>query len=157
MRRLILPFLIATALWAQTPGAPPSNVIQFYGAGGGVHGFGPAQMFAYSSLSQCFTGDTCTTEINEYVRMKGGTVGTSARAGVSKVLYRFGPFTAGLVGDVGVAEGPTGSASGALSGRGFVLGQIRKSHWYYVLTGQILKTAGVGQSGTATIGFLFRL
>ena len=48
---------------------------------------------------------TYATEITELVRMKGGAVGTSARAGVSKVLWSFGSVSLGIVGDAGAAEG----------------------------------------------------
>jgi hypothetical protein len=106
-------------------------------------------------MSQHIACGTYTTEITELVRMPGGTVGTSARAGVSKILWTVGTLDIGLVGDAGVAQGATGSASGAVSGRGFANLRFGKSPFGLVATGQLLNVAGSGQQGTFTIGVRF--
>lgn len=125
---------------------------QFVSIGAGVEGLGPSQVFGYSSVSQRIGGLTYTTQIYEATRMKGGLVGTSARAGLSKILWTLGPLWVGIVGDVGLAEGATGGASGAFSGRAFANFHFGTYPLGFVFTAQTMKIAGTGQSGKFTIG-----
>jgi hypothetical protein len=143
--------LLASFACAQSPAVEPSTIIS---SGAGVEGLGPSQVFGYASVSQHVAAKTYTTQIYEVVRMPGGTVGTSARAGLTTVLYELGRVWIGLVGDVGVAEGTTGSASGAFSGSGFVHCRCFGS-WPmgFVATAQTMKIAGRGDVARVRIGF----
>lgn len=137
------------------PPAPPVEPKMIMSFGPGVEGLGPAQIFGYASLSQHVAPKTYTTQIYEAVRMPGGTVGTSARVGITSVLYELGRVWIGLVGDVGVAEGPTGSANGAFSGSGFVHCRCFGS-WPMgvVVTAQTMKIAGSdGSKARFRLGF----
>lgn len=134
---------------------PPYEPKMIVSVGPGVEGLGPAQIFGFASVSQRVAAKTYTTQIYEAIRMPGGTVGTSARAGLTTVLYELGRIWIGLVGDVGVAEGPTGSANGAFSGSGFVhcrcFGSLPMG---VVVTAQTLKVAGSdGSKARFRIGF----
>jgi hypothetical protein len=148
-------FLLALPIWSQAVSTPPAEPSQIFSMGGGVSGLGPVQPFGYYSMSQHVAAGTYTTEITELVRMKGGMVGTSARAGLSKVLWSFGAVALGIVGDAGAAEGPTGSASGAVSGRGF-LSWVPWKHFGFIGSAQVLNVAGTGQRVTITGGIQFR-
>ncbi len=150
-----LPTAIAPSAANQAPtNLCPGEPGQYFSAGAGISGLGPAKTFGYYSMSQHIACGTYTTEITEFVRMPGGTVGTSARAGVSKVLWTVSNLTIGIVGDVGAAEGPTGSANGSLSGRGYALLNLFKSPWSILFTAETLKIAGAqGQQTILSMGF----
>lgn len=146
-------FLATLPILAQSDG--PS---QLFTVGVGVQGLGPAQVSGDYSISQRIAPDTYTTQITEFVRMKGGTVGTSARAGFCKSQFHWGAVTLGLCGDAGAAEGSTGSASGALSGRGFLHWRFGHSAFGLISTAETLKVAGTdGQQGKITLGISFGL
>jgi len=155
MPRILAWFLLAIPAFAQTP-APPEPA-QFFSLGAGVRGLGPSQVFGYYSIAQHIGTDTYTTQTTELTRMKGGTVGTSVRAGISKTLWKIGPASIGLIGEAGVAEGTTGSATGAVSGKGFLAVRISTSPFHFLVTAQTLQVAGVGQQGTITLGIGYAL
>lgn len=137
--------MLLTPIVAQEPS-------QFVSLGVGVQGLIPSQVFGYFSVAQRIAEGTFTTQTSEFVRMPGGTVGTSVRAGISRTLWQIGPCTLGVVGEAGAAEGSSGSASGAFSGRGFIAVRVRKSPFHFLATGQTLKIAGVGEQATVTLG-----
>lgn len=144
--------LVAGAAIATAQLAEPAQVVT---SGFGVEGLGPAQVFGYASVSQRIGSLTYTTQIYEATRMKGGLVGTSVRAGFSKILWTFGPLWIGLVGDAGVAEGATGSASGALSGRAFANFHFGQFPMGLIVSGQTMKVAGTGEQGKFSIGLSY--
>lgn len=144
--------LLALPLCAQTPVTPPVEPSQLFSLGAGGKGFGPTQIFGYYSISQHIATGTYTTEINEFVRLKGGSVGTCARAGISKVMWQFGSVSIGGVGDAGACESAVGSAGGAVSARGFLSYLIPKTHFHVIGTAETLKTAGGSTQPTVTIG-----
>ncbi len=123
--------------------------------GFGVQGLGPVQPFGYVSLSQHIATLTYTTQIYEAVRLKGGLVGTSARAGVTKILWTLGPLWIGLVGDIGVADGTNGGASGAFSGRGFANFHFGQYPLGIIATAQTMKIAGTGEQSKFTLGISY--
>ena len=141
-------FLLALPLFAQTPVEPS----QLFSVGSGVSGLGPSQLFGYYSISQHIAQGTYTTEINEFARLKGGTVGTCARAGVSKVMWQFGSTIIGVVGDAGACETAVGSAGGAVSARCFLSYKFPKNSWHFIVTAETLKTAGGTNQPTVTMG-----
>lgn len=144
--------LTAIPLMAQSVTAPQEPT-QYFSLGGGVVGLGPSQPFGYFSASQRIATGTYATQISEFYRMKGGNVGQSVRAGISKVLWSISNVTIGIVGDAGAAEGATGSASGSFSGRGYLDVRFGKSPFGIVGTAQTLQIAGTGQQMTVTLGF----
>lgn len=149
MRSLL--FLLALPLFAQTS---PQIVepAQFFSSGAGISGFGPSQVFGYYSISQHISPGTYTTEINEFARLKGGSVGTCARAGISKVMWYLGSTSIGVVGDAGACEAAVGSLGGAFSARGFITTRLGKSNWFLVGTAETLRTAGAPTQPTVTLG-----
>lgn len=156
IKHLAALLFVALSVLAQTTPPPtgPAEPSLIISAGPGVEGLGPAQLFGYASVSQHIAAKTYTTQIYEAVRMPGGLVGTSARAGVTTVLYELGRVWIGLVGDIGVAQGQTGSASGAFSGSGFVHCRCFGS-WPLgiVATAQTMKIAGSGDKTRLRLGF----
>lgn len=127
----------------------PAQVVS---AGAGVQGLGPSQVFGYVSVSQRIATLTYTTQINEVTRMRGGLVGTSVRYGISKILWTIGPLWLGIVGDAGVAEGATGSASGAISARAFANFHFGQFPLGFIATAQTMKIAGTGEQAKITLG-----
>lgn len=137
----------AAVLAAQEPA-------QVFGACGGIRGMGTSQPYGCYFQSQHIGTGTYTTEITELVRMKGGSVGTSVRAGIAKRMAEFGPLSLWIVGDAGAAEGATGSASGAFSARPFIHWKI-KGPFGLIGAAQLLQVAGTGQQGNVSLGFTF--
>lgn len=150
MRKLLPGLFAAAALFAQDP-TPTNEPSQVLSTGAGVQGLGPSQIFGYVSMSQRIASQTYTTQIYEATRLAGGKVGTSARAGVSKILWVIGPLWIGLVGDVGVAEGQTGSASGAFSGRAFANFHFGKFPVGAIITAQTMHVAGNPDQNAAKV------
>lgn len=146
---------------AQTPPTPPPASTcapepeQLYSVGAGMAGLGPVQPFGYYSVSQRMTCGTYATQINEFARLKGGKVGTCALAGVSKVLWRFGPFAIGLVGDAGVCQTIQDSAGGALGQRSFISAKLGKTNFHLVGTAEGLKVAGSNSTTNITFGVMY--
>jgi len=139
-------FLLALPLMAQEPS-------QFIGTGFGVTGVGTFKGFGYFSFSQEIASKTYATAISEYVRLKDNTLSICPRAGVSRIAWVHAPFTFGLVGDIGACESVVGSTTGlAISGRGFVTYDIKKSNFYLVLSGETLKTSGGNITPLITLG-----
>lgn len=138
--------LLALPLVAQVTPAPqePDTVV---GIGVGVQGLGPAQIQGGWFVAHHAGTGLYLIQDTDFVRMSGGKVGTSARAGVLTIIRRVGPLWIGLVGDAGVAEGQTGSATGALSGWG--LAGVRLFKWPVdvIAAAQTVKVAGTGEVG----------
>lgn len=149
--------ILALSAFAQTPPPtpPPDEPAQVVSTGAGIQGGSPVQVFGYVSVSQHVGTMTYTTQIYEAYRMPGGLVGTSARAGISKILWKVGPLWIGLVGDVGVAQGTTGSASGAFSGRAFGNFHFSQFPLGVIVTAQTMKIAGTGEVAKFTIGMSY--
>ena len=146
MTKYLLTLFFALGLYAQEPA-------QFIGAGMGLTGIGNFKGFGYFSFSQEVANKTYVTAISEYVRLSNNTLSICPRGGMSKIAWVHAPFTFGLVGDVGACESTVGSISGlAISGRGFVTYDIRKSNYYLVLSGETLKTSGGNITPLITLG-----
>jgi hypothetical protein len=140
----LLAALMALPLAAQTP-APPAEPSQLYGIGAGIQGLGPSQIRGGYFIGQHVGAGKYLIESTDLVRMPGGTVGTSAHAGLYDRLATLGPLTLGIIGDAGVAEVQTGSASGSVSGWG--VASIKLWNWPLTLTptARIMTIAGQGQ------------
>jgi hypothetical protein len=136
--------LFAASLCGQDPGPAPQEPSQIYGVGAGIQGLGPSQIQGGYFVGQHIGTGRYVIESSDFVRLKGGGVGTAAHAGIYNRLASLGPLTLGVIGDAGVAEGATGSASGSFSGWG--LAGVKLWKWPLTLTGvaRIMTIAGSG-------------
>lgn len=111
-----------TSQVSQTVPAPLSNIVSqatnitwlpksIYTGGGGI-GIKPSDKFAYVSMSNFLGAGTYSTIVIEE-RYVNGALTQCTKAGITKPMYQFGLFTAGLTGVGGgcVSSGQSASAS----------------------------------------------
>lgn len=151
---LLLAALFAVPLLAQTP--VPEGPSQLYGIGAGITGLGPAQVSGEYFIATRIGQGTYAATITDFQRMKGGSVGTSARGAIYKTLWRFNSLSIGASGEAGAAEGATGSASGAVGYSGYLHFRIGKTPFGIIGTARVVKIAGAeGQQGQVRLGITF--
>lgn len=145
---------LASITFAQTPPAPaadePSTIVV---AGVGGEGLGPVQIFGFSAVMQHVAAKTYLGTSYEAVRMPGGSIGTSAHAEATNILYKLGRVWLGVTGGVGVAQGSNGSASGSLSAAGLLSCRCFGS-WPagFVAMAQTVTIAGTGDKPRIRLG-----
>lgn len=157
--KFVAPILLglATILGAQTGTSAPQEPSQIVGMGVGVQGLGPAQIQGGYFVAQHIATGRYTIESNDFVRMPGGTVGTSAAALLYQSVGVFGPLSFGMAGGGGVAEGATGSASGTVNGWGVATIRLGKWPVDVMFVAKTTTITGTGQVFQGRVYFAWRI